>query len=257
MNYGFEGKNIVISGGTGGIGMAAAAAFLRDKAKHVFLLGRSEKRGEQAISKLLQTVEGAVSENLQYIKCDLRKKEDCEKAVQTAAKVAGGGIDVLINCAGVYRENMLSDVSEDEYAEIMDINVKGTVFLTRALLPFLPEGASVINIASDAGIAGNYGCCIYAASKGAVVAFTKSLALDLAPKIRVNCICPADVDTPLLDEQLRNNVNGCRKEDMGFNYPLKKIAVPEEIAHVILSTASPANSFMTGSIITVDGGITL
>lgn len=242
--------------------MAAADAFLRDGAEHVFILGRSETRGQGAVEILRRECgafneESATEIDVQYIKCDVRNIDDCRNAAETASEISGGKIDVLINCAGIYRENMLLDVSEEEYSEIMDINVKGTVFLTRAVLPFMKKGASIINIASDAGVAGNYGCCIYSASKGAVVAFTRSLALDLAPEIRVNCICPADVDTPLLDEQLKNNVNGCRKEDMGFNYPLKKIAVPEEIAHVILSTASPANSFMTGSIITVDGGITL
>ena len=114
----------------------------------------------------------------------------------------------------------------------------------------------IINIASDAGIGGNYGCPVYCASKGAVVSLTKALALDLAPDIRVNCICPGDVDTPLLTAQLAAADGSYTKAEMGESYPLGRIASAEEVAHVICSVASPANSFMTGTVIPVDGGLT-
>jgi NAD(P)-dependent dehydrogenase (short-subunit alcohol dehydrogenase family) len=114
----------------------------------------------------------------------------------------------------------------------------------------------IINIASDAGIGGNYGCPVYCASKGAVVSLTKALALDLAPDIRVNCICPGDVDTPLLTAQLAAADGSYTKAEMGESYPLGRIASAEEVAHVICSVASPANSFMTGAVIPVDGGLT-
>ena len=117
-------------------------------------------------------------------------------------------------------------------------------------------GCCIVNIASDAGIGGNYGCPVYCASKGAVVALTKALALDLAPSVRVNCVCPGDVDTPLLAEQLAAAEHRYTKEDMGRAYPLERIAAAREVAHVICSVASPANSFMTGAIIPVDGGLT-
>ena len=147
-------------------------------------------------------------------------------------------------------------MSEADYDAIMDTNVKGTLLLTQACLPLMYEGGSIVNIASDAGVNGNYGCPVYCASKGAVVALTRALALDLAPAIRVNCVCPADVDTPLLARQLVDANDGYTLADMAAAYPLGRIGRAEEIAHVICSVASPANSFMTGSIITVDGGIT-
>ena len=147
-------------------------------------------------------------------------------------------------------------MSEADYDAIMDTNVKGTLLLTQACLPLMYEGGSIVNIASDAGVNGNYGCPVYCASKGAVVALTRALALDLAPAIRVNCVCPADVDTPLLARQLVDANGGYTLADMAAAYPLGRIGRAEEIAHVICSVASPANSFMTGSIITVDGGIT-
>ena len=97
---------------------------------------------------------------------------------------------------------------------------------------------------------------MYCASKGAVVSLTKALALDLAPDIRVNCICPGDVDTPLLTAQLAAADGSYTKAEMGESYPLGRIATAEEVAHVIGSVASPANSFMTGAVIPVDGGLT-
>lgn len=113
-----------------------------------------------------------------------------------------------------------------------------------------------MNIASDAGISGNYGCPLYCASKGAVVALTKALALDYAPKIRVNCVCPADVDTPLLRKQLEDSNGGYTMADMAEAYPMQRIGRAEEVAHVICSVASPVNGFMTGAVIPVDGGLT-
>ena len=161
----------------------------------------------------------------------------------------------MVNSAGVYREQWLELVTEDEYQEIMDINVKGTLFLCQVMLPLMTEhGSTIINIASDAGLEGNYGCPVYCASKGAVVALTRALALDYAPRIRVNCVCPGDVATPLVEKQLA--AGDYTMEEMAEPYPIGRIGQPEEIAHVICSLASPFNSYMTGSIIAVDGGLT-
>jgi NAD(P)-dependent dehydrogenase (short-subunit alcohol dehydrogenase family) len=165
-------------------------------------------------------------------------------------------VDILVNSAGVYAEQRLENVTEADYAAIMDTNVKGTLFLTQALQKQLKVGGAIVNIASDAGVHGNYGCPLYCASKGAIVALTRALALDFAPDVRVNCVCPADVDTPLLARQLVDANEGYTLSDMEAAYPLGRIARVEEIAHVICGIATPANSFMTGSIIAVDGGVT-
>ena len=247
MNYGCEGLNVVISGGTSGIGLAAAEKFLRDGA-NVYLLGRSVLRGAMAVQKLLAITERSAF----YIPCNVASVEDCRKALQSI----GGNIHILVNAAGVYMEQRLENVTEEDMANIFDTNVKGTMFLTQAALPFMYGGGSIVNIASDAGISGNYGCPVYCASKGAVVALTKALALDYAPNIRVNCVCPADVDTPLLRKQLEASNGGYTLSDMADAYPLGRIGTAEEVAHVICSVASPMNSFMTGSIIAVDGGLT-
>lgn len=247
MNYGCEGLNVVISGGTSGIGLAAAARFLSDGAK-VYILGRSVLRGAMAVQKL----QAATERKAVYIPCDVTKAEDCRQALASI----GEPIQILVNAAGVYMEQRLENMTEQAYADIFDTNVKGTMLLTQAALPYMYGGGSIVNIASDAGISGNYGCPLYCASKGAVVAMTKALALDYAPNIRVNCVCPADVDTPLLRKQLEDSNGGYTLEDMAAAYPLQRVGKAEEIAHVICSVASPMNSFMTGAVIAVDGGLT-
>ena len=165
-------------------------------------------------------------------------------------------LDILVNSAGFYREQRLEQLTEADFDAMMNVNVKGMMFLTQAALPYLRSKSSVVNIASDAAVSGNYGCALYCATKGAVVAFTRALALDLAPSVRVNCVCPADVDTPLLAQQLADANGGYTLADVAAAYPLQRIAAAGEIAHVICSLAAPANSFMTGSIVTVDGGLT-
>ena len=164
-------------------------------------------------------------------------------------------MDILVNAAGIYQEQRLEQVTEANYDAIMDVNVKGVLFLTQALLPLITRAgdAAIINIASDAALEGNYGCPVYCASKGAVVALTRALALDYAPKIRVNCLCPGDVATPLVAAQVA--AGGYTVEEMAAPYPLERIGRAEEIAHVVCSVASPRNGFMTGAVLAVDGGL--
>ena len=247
MNYGCADLVAVISGGTSGIGLAVAEKLLLDGAE-VYLLGRSKQKGADAVRNLKETTQ----REAYFLQCDVTNTAACKKAVATIDK----DIDILINSAGVYLEERLENMTDDSYAAIMDTNVKGTLLLTKAVMPRLYHGGSIVNIASDAGVSGNYGCPLYCASKGAIVSLTRALALDMAPSVRVNCVCPADVDTPLLARQLVDADGGYTLADMASAYPMGRIARAEEIAHVICSVASPQNSFMTGSIIVVDGGLT-
>ena len=321
MDYGCKHKVVVITGGTSGIGMAAARAFWLDGA-NVCIVGSDSVRGMKALAGIagcddpdrivfpgmqaeretVSAAEGLLPENcglnntgipatmealarLRYIRADVTKPGSCRMAAVIAAHYGEGRIDILVNSAGVYQEKRIERVSVADYNRIMDVNVKGVLFMIQACQPYmLPHGEDdkdaagrcagaepgrgdgdcpatardrcIINIASDAGIGGNYGCPVYCASKGAVVSLTKALALDLAPDIRVNCVCPGDVDTPMLAAQLAAAEGGYTKDEMGEGYPLGRIAKAEEVAHVICSMASPANSFMTGAIIPVDGGLT-
>ncbi len=302
MEYGCRNKVVVISGGTSGIGLAAARAFWKDGAA-VSIVGRDSAKGMIALAAIagckdpeaavfpglpegtdtLSAAEGLANDGagtrdssvpgtaeelarLRYIRADVTKPADCRMAAAIAAYYGKDRIDILVNSAGIYQEKRIENVTVADYNRIMDVNVKGTLLMIQACQPYmLPHGETepgtvqdrcIINIASDAGIGGNYGCPVYCASKGAVVSLTKALALDFAPDIRINCICPGDVDTPLLTAQLAAAKGSYTKEEMGEGYPLGRIAAAEEVAHVICSMASPANSFMTGAVVPVDGGLT-
>lgn len=248
IKYGMEEKRGVISGGTSGIGLAVARNLVREGA-FVYLVGRDAEKGRKAVTELQGEAGSA-----EYIQADLSTLDGCRTVAETVAR-SGKKLDFLVNSAGLYQEKPLQDITEADYASLMDGNVKSTIFLTQQLLPhFADEGPSIVNIASDAALEGNYGCSLYGAAKGAVVSFTRALALDLAPWIRVNCVCPGDVDTPLVQKQLEEG--GYSLESMASVYPLGRIGKPEEVAHVICSILSPLNGFMTGSIVSVDGGLT-
>lgn len=237
-------KTAIITGGTSGIGLATAKIFLANDFNCV-LVGRSSARFEQIKSELIGSFE--------FISADVRKVEDCDKIILRTVELFGG-VDVLINSAGIYSEGAIISVDEKTFDDIFATNVKGTFFTTRAAVDELIKSCgAIVNVASDAGIKGNYFCAAYAASKGAIVAFTKSLALELANfPVRVNCVAPGDILTPLTLNQLKTS--GGTVEELAKFYPLGRIGTPAEVAEAIyfLSTAN----FITGAILSVDGGLT-
>ena len=240
-------KIAIITCGTSGIGLATANIFLNN-GYHVAIVGRSEIRGKQALEKLN-------SDRAIYIQGDVSNVADCDRIILEVAEKLGD-IDVLVNSAGVYIEGAIAEIDESEYNRTMNTNVKGTFFMCRsAIKSLVKKQGSIVNVASDAGIKGNYFCALYSASKGAVVAFTKSLALELASiPIRVNCVAPGDVWTPMTESQIKSS--GELVEDLAMIYPLKRIATAEEVAESIYFLASDKSSFTTGAVLSVDGGIT-
>ena len=244
-------KRILISGGTSGIGLTAAKLFLSAGAK-VALLGRSAQRGETALQELGE------NEQAIFVQGDVSRRADCQRVVQQV-ETLWGGLDVLVNSAGIYVEGAIEDMTEEQIASVLDINVKGTYYLSQAAVPLLKKAkGNIVNVASDAGVHGNYYCSLYCASKGAVVLFTKALALELAGfGVRVNAIAPGDILTPLTETQLAAAPN---REDalreMASVYPLGRIGTPQEAAAAIKFLASAEASFITGTILSVDGGLT-
>ncbi|MBR3722492.1 MAG: SDR family oxidoreductase [Selenomonadaceae bacterium] len=242
-------RRVVISGGTSGIGLAAAKLF-SDRGDFVVILGRDEEKGKKAAKCL-------ASDRAFFFSANIKKVDECEKAVKAAAGCMGG-VDTLVNSAGIYSETPILDTGEDEFDEIMSTNTKGTFFLTRAAIPYLMENefSSVVNVASDAGIRGNYCCALYSASKGAVIAFTRSLALELASfNIRVNAVAPGDVLTPMTERQFAGRNYDEALNEMASIYPLRRIGAAKEVASVIEFLASDKASFVTGAVWNVDGGI--
>lgn len=244
-------KVALITGGTSGIGEATAILFAKEGAS-VAITGRNQKRGEDLCKKIMR--DGGKST---FIATDVRKADDCRRAVeQTIA--AFGQLDILFNNAGVFYPHTILDCSEQEWDEQLDVNLKGTFLMSKFALPEMIRHGSgvIINNSSGWGIVGGDSAIAYCASKGGVVLLTKAMAIDHGRQgIRVNCICPGDVDTPMLPEDARMRGQNWKDYLAGCaNRPLGRIGTPDEIAKAALFLASDDSSFMTGAALVVDGG---
>ena len=248
---GLENKAALITGGTSGIGEATAVLFAKEGAK-VAITGRNEKRGEAVAERILSDGGEAI-----FIRADVRKAEECRHAVEETLR-AFHHLDILFNNAGVFFPRTIVDCTEEEWDLQMDVNLKGTFLMSKAALPSMIEQRCgvIIHNSSGWGIAGGDAAVAYCASKGGVVLLTKAMAIDHGRQgIRVNCICPGDVDTPMLPEDAR--MRGLTWEDYlagCANRPMGRIGTADEIAKAVLFLASDDSSFMTGAALVVDGG---
>ena len=243
----FSGKKVLVTGATRGIGRATTQAFLASGAV-VAVNGRSQ----DGVDKLIGDLGG---EGMVGVPGDLSSVATCE-AVADAAVKGLGGLDYLVNNAGIYVVASMEDSDEAAWDSLNDINVKATFFLTRALLPSLRASkGAVVNLGSSAGLAGSPLTTVYCATKGAVVNLTRAMALELAPDVRVNAVCPAVIETEMGEQNLDIfGKPGATVSDLGEWYPLKRIGTAEEVAQAILFLCSPAAAFMTGSMLAMDGG---
>jgi NAD(P)-dependent dehydrogenase (short-subunit alcohol dehydrogenase family) len=246
-----QNKSALITGGTSGIGEATALLFAREGAQ-VAITGRNEKRGHAVTGSILESGGRAI-----FLRTDVRKAAECERAVKETMK-AFGRIDILFNNAGIFYPHNAIECSEQEWDEQIDINLKGTFLMSKYALPgMIAQGSGVIvNNSSGWGIVGGDQAVAYCASKGGVVLLTKAMAIDHGRQgIRVNCICPGDVETPMLpaDAKMRGRaweeyIAGCADR------PLGRLGTAAEIARAVLFLASDDSSFMTGAALVVDGG---
>ena len=230
-----KGRRIIISGAASGIGRITAQLFSREGAA-VGLLDRDKE-------KLLVAAEEIGGSAFPV---DLTDEEAVASAIKEAAATLSG-IDGVVNAAGVMFRGHAVDVSTQDWRKVIDINLTGTYNVIRSCIPWLLEetSATVVTIASAAGLLPNSpGYTAYAASKGGVIALTKALAAELAPKVRANTVCPGMVDTAMAEGH-RGNVG---------NYALNRLADPVEIARAILFLTSPDSSYVTGAALATDGG---
>jgi NAD(P)-dependent dehydrogenase (short-subunit alcohol dehydrogenase family) len=243
-----EGKVALVTGAGSGIGHACALALAREKCK-LALVGRRKDRLEKVVSE--------IGSSAFAITGDVSRKSDIDRIV-TEIESYFGGINVLLNNAGVMHIANAEQTTEEQWDEIFNLNVRGLWLLSRAVLPHMRKagGGSIINIASVLGINGARNRAAYAASKGAVVLLTKCMAIDHgADKIRVNAICPSLIETELTAKVFSQapDPEQVRRERIA-GHPIGRLGKPEDIAGMAVYLASDESSWVTGTVLAVDGG---
>ena len=254
MQANFSGKRVLVTGGSRGIGRAAVAAILKAGARDA-VNGRTVDSTAAGMADI-----GADGESKRLLAApgDVATAAGCEAMVGAAIEGLGG-LDVLVNSAGVGKDGTIEDFDEVAWDETLDVNLKGTFFCIRtALVALRVSRGNVVNVASDAGLMGQVGLIVYGASKGGVVNMTRAMALELAPQVRVNCVCPGYVDTDMVRRDYIEQADdpaAAEQEVLNFA-PMKRMATVDEIATAILYLASDDAGFVTGSALQIEGGST-
>jgi NAD(P)-dependent dehydrogenase (short-subunit alcohol dehydrogenase family) len=246
-----SGKVALITGGTSGIGKATAVLFAREGAK-VGFTGRDQARGG-AVAGEIERADGRAL----FVRGDVRSAADCARAVAEVER-ALGPIDILFNNAGVFFPRTVPETTEQEWDETIDVSLKGAFLMSKAVLPAMiaRRRGVIIHNSSGWGVVGGDRAAAYCAAKGGLVLLTKAMAIDHGKDgIRVNCVCPGDVETPMLPDDARQRGLSWEEYARGAaDRPLGRIGRPEEIAYAVLFLASDESSFMTGAALVVDGG---
>jgi NAD(P)-dependent dehydrogenase (short-subunit alcohol dehydrogenase family) len=246
-----KGKTALITGGASGIGRATALLFARQGAS-VAIIDVDQTGALQVARQVSDDGGRAIA-----IGCDVSRADHCQRAVErTVAEL--GSLDILFNNAGIIRRTTVLEISEDEWDQVMAVNVKSVLLMSQLAIPIMARagGGAIINTGSGWGLVGGMKAVSYCASKAAVVNMTRAMALDHAKQnIRVNCVCPGDTDT----DMLRSEAKQMGKSEGQFlaeaaNRPLGRIGSPEDIAQAVLYLASDVSSFVTGTTLVVDGG---
>ena len=239
-------KVALITGGTRGIGKAIAKIFSQ-KGYNLVLNYVSENTD---INKLEKEIKN--DNEILFVRANVSKYSEAEELVKKAIEKFGK-IDVLVNNAGITRDNLIMRMKEEDFDSVININLKGTFNVTKNVIPYMMKKREgrIVNISSVVGVSGNAGQCNYAASKAGIIGFSKSIAKELASRnILCNCIAPGFIGTDMTDvlsDEVKNNINN--------QIPLKRMGSPEEIAKSVYFLGGEDNTYITGQVLNVDGGM--
>jgi NAD(P)-dependent dehydrogenase (short-subunit alcohol dehydrogenase family) len=246
-----NGSIAMVTGAASGIGRGISIR-LAEMGAFVAALDIDETKGRESASEIESQGGSAV-----FLKCDVRSAADCRRAVETVVQ-RSGKVDILCNCAGIAIRKDIVDLTEAEWDLALDVTLKGIYLLSREVVPHMVRdgGGSIINIGSGWSLKGGPRAASYCAAKGGVVNLTRAMAVDHGKhNIRVNCVCPGDVDTAMLAgecAQLGEDREAFMRE--AANRPLARVGTPDDIANAVLFLASPMSSWITGTALVVDGG---
>ena len=241
-------KTVLITGGSRGIGKAVAMKFAENGYKIIINYVSDKTDTEQLKKELLQ----AGAADILLIKADVSNSEDVKNMVkETIEKFEK--IDVLVNNAGITKDNLLMRMSEEEFDKVIQINLKGTYLVTKEVTRYMmkKKKGSIVNLASVVGVAGNAGQCNYAASKAGIIGLTKSVAKELASRnIRANAVAPGFIETDMtnvLKDEIKENINS--------QIPLKRMGTAREVAELVYFLGEDSSSYITAQVINIDGGM--
>lgn len=244
-----ENKVAIITGASRGIGKEVAKKFAENK-YNLVLNYASDKIDVENLKKEFEQYKVEV----ECIKANVANFSECEQMVKVAIEKYGK-IDVLVNNAGITRDNLLMRMKEQDFDDVINVNLKGTFNMTKNVVPFMMKKryGKIVNVSSVVGIVGNAGQCNYSASKAGIIGFTKSMAKELASRnINVNAIAPGFIATDMTSV-LQDSV----KENINAQIPLKRMGLPREVANLIYFLASEESDYITGQVINVDGGMVM
>ena len=245
-----EGKVAIITGGGTGIGKAAAISLAAEGAK-VLVTGRREKPLEETVAEIQAA--GGIA-----LACpgDVTKTEDLQR-IRDMVKENWGRLDILINNAGSAMRKPFMQTTLEEFDYMYQIDLRGVFNTTQVMLPLMQEngGGSIINIASILGVLGSKDSSAYCAMKGGVVQLTRALAAELGPSVRVNCICPSHIVTPMMAPVIDHLESTGKIDKLNRLFPMKRVGYPDDMTGSILFFASDESGWLTGNIFMVDGGL--
>ena len=244
-----ENKTAIVTGGSRDIGRAVSEAIAAQGARVVVNYFNNAAEGEATVAAIVKAGGEAIA-----VKGDMTKQADVDYLVAETRKAFGDNIDILVNVVGgLVARKPLVEMDEEFFEYVMTLNVTSTFLTTKAVVPHMGDGGSIVNFSSQAGRdGGGPGASAYAASKGAIMTFTRGMAKELGPSnIRVNCVCPGMISTTFHDTFTRDDV----RASVAAATPLRREGQAREVAELVTYLASPASSFITGASVDINGGM--